>query len=141
MTHKRTWLSLALVATLAACHHQTIETGLSPGSTVIDMPWVATWVFGIVPAQEIDVRNQCPGGVAVVETERSFLNGLVGGITFGIFTPVHVRITCASGSASVPASMRQFVVPAGASAEQQAAVLTAAVQASMQRQQSVAVRF
>jgi hypothetical protein len=35
--------------------------------------------------------------VAKVETERSFLNGLVGAITWNIYTPMHVLVTCASG--------------------------------------------
>lgn len=126
---------------MTACHHQTVQTGLSPGSNVIDMPWVPTWIYGIVPAKEIDVRQQCPGGVAVVETERSFLNGLVGAVTIGIFTPVHVRITCASGSASLPSNSRQFVVPSGASALDAQAVFQSAVESSLSDGQSVIVRF
>jgi hypothetical protein len=134
-------MSLVLAGTLAACHHQTVQTGLSPGPTVIDMPWVATWIFGIIPAKEIDVRSQCPSNVATVETERSFLNGLVGSVTIGIYTPVHVRVTCAGGTASLPVNARQFVVPALATAEEQQAVLRAAVQASIEQQQAVVLRF
>lgn len=141
MRGKRLWLSLVLVGSLTACFHQTVQTGLSPGATVIDMPWVKTWVFGLIPPEEIDVRSQCPSGTATVETERSFLNGLVGAVTFGIFTPVHVRITCASGSASLPANPRQFVAPSHATAEQDAQMLHAAVQASLEQNQAVVIRF
>lgn len=141
MRGKRLWLSLVLVGSLTACFHQTVQTGLSPGATVIDMPWVKTWVFGLIPPEEIDVRSQCPSGTATVETERSFLNGLVGAVTFGIFTPVHVRITCASGSASLPGNARQFVAPSHATAEQHAQMLHAAVQASLEQNQAVVIRF
>jgi hypothetical protein len=141
MRASRLWLSLVLAGALTACYHQTVQTGLSPGSTVIDMPWVQTWIFGIIPAKEIDSRAQCPGNVAMVETERTFLNGLVGAVTIGIYTPVHVRITCAGGTASLPADARRFVVPAGASDEQRAEVLRAAVQASIEQQQAVVLRF
>jgi hypothetical protein len=38
-----------------------------------------------------------------VETEHSFLNGLVGALTLGIYTPMHLTVTCASGAtAEVP---------------------------------------
>lgn len=141
MRGKRLWLSLVLAGSLSACFHQTVQTGLSPGATVIDMPWVKTWIFGLIPPEEIDVRSQCPSGTATVETERSFMNGLVGAVTFGIFTPVHVRITCATGSASLPANARQFVMPANASAEQEAQMLRAAVHASLEQDQAVVVRF
>ena len=53
-----------------------------------------------MPATPIDVRTQCPNGVAFVDTQMTFLNGLVSGLTFGIFTPRAVSITCASRSAA-----------------------------------------
>jgi hypothetical protein len=44
------------------------------------------------------------GGVAKVETEHSFLNGLVAFFTIQIYTPMHITATCsASGSAPAPA--------------------------------------
>ncbi|HSA56671.1 MAG TPA: hypothetical protein VLE53_13260 [Gemmatimonadaceae bacterium] len=141
MRGKRLWLSLVLVGSLSACYHQTVQTGLSPGATVVDLPWVQTWIFGLVAPDDIDVRSQCPSGTAMVETERSFLNGLVGAVTIGIYTPVHVRITCASGSAALPVNGRTFVLPADASAEQETQLLRAAVQASLAQDQAIIVRF
>jgi len=141
MRRKRLWLSLVLAGSLSACYHQTVQTGLSPGATVVDMPWVQTWIFGLVAPDDIDVRSQCPSGTAMVETERSFLNGLVGAVTIGIYTPVHVRITCASGSASLPANTRTFVLPADATAAERVRLLQAAVHASLEQDQAVALRF
>jgi hypothetical protein len=54
-------------------------------------------VIGIVPPSELSTKDTCPQGVAKVETERSFLNGLVGAITYNIYTPMHVKVTCANG--------------------------------------------
>lgn len=34
----------------------------------------------------------------MVETELSFVNQLVSAITFGIFAPMHIKVTCATGS-------------------------------------------
>jgi hypothetical protein len=51
----------------------------------------------------------CPAGVARVETRQSFANGLVGMITFGIYTPMEIIVTCADGpGASLVTSKEDF---------------------------------
>ena len=98
------WACMAALV-LTACYHQVVDTGLPAGSTKIDKPWTATWIFGLVPATPIDFRTQCPNGVAMVDTQMTFLNGLVGVLTFGIFTPLSVSVTCSgSGSALGPSA-------------------------------------
>ena len=87
-------VALALSAT--ACFHQTVHSGLTPSTTIVERPFVATWFWGIVPADTIDVRQSCPSGVATVETQQSFMNGFVSLFTLGIYAPQRVRITCAS---------------------------------------------
>jgi hypothetical protein len=87
----------ALVVLCGGCYHVTVITGAPAGPTVIDKPWQNSFVIGLVPPPELDVKAQCPQGVAKVETERSFLNGLVGAITEIIYTPIHATVTCASG--------------------------------------------
>ena len=95
---RRIHLALAAAVTLtAACYHVTVLTGLPEGPTVIDKPWQNSFVIGLVPPDSIDAKPQCNGNVAKVETEQSFLNGLVAGLTWQIYTPIHVRVTCASG--------------------------------------------
>jgi Bor protein len=85
------------VGLLGACYHVTVTTGAPTASQVIDKPWQFSFVYGLVPPPELNSKDQCPQGVAKVETERSFLNALVGAVTWSIFTPMHARITCASG--------------------------------------------
>ena len=136
----RRWLPPALLLVSAACFHQVARTGLTPGNTVVDRPWVATWIFGLVPAKEIDVSQQCPRGVAVVETQQSFLNGLVGALTIGIYTPQTVRVTCASGSASLP-THSEITVAHAASAAARADALRRAIEQSIDRRETVIVRF
>lgn len=89
-------LALILLAG-TACFHQTVRSGLTPGTTVVEDEFVATWLWGIVPAEPIDVRQQCPSGVAIVETQQSFMNGLVSVFTLGIYSPQRLRVTCAVG--------------------------------------------
>jgi hypothetical protein len=89
-------LVAAVLLSTAACFHQTMHSGLAPSSTVVEREFVATWLWGIVPAEPIDVRQTCTSGVATVETEQSFLNGFVGVLTLGIYSPQRLRVTCAS---------------------------------------------
>ena len=50
----------------------------------------------------------CPSGNATIHDELSFLNGLVGVLTAGIFTPTTVKIRCDSGrSAEIDLSAEQ----------------------------------
>jgi hypothetical protein len=88
---------LTLVLLLPACYHATVNTGLRPGSVTIEQPWAQGWVYGLVPPPTVETMEQCPAGVAQVETQHSFLNMLVGGLTFGIFTPMEITVTCAAG--------------------------------------------
>ncbi|HKK45803.1 MAG TPA: hypothetical protein VJ964_09790 [Balneolaceae bacterium] len=89
---------LALVFILSSCYHTQIITDAKPSGQVIEEEWAASFVFGLVPPKEVRTASQCPNGVAKVETEISFLNGLVAAITFNIFTPMHIKVTCAAGS-------------------------------------------
>src|SRR5438105_394735 len=88
--------AVGLLFSTAACYHAIVDTGRPAGTTVVNKPWVATWVFGLVPAQELNVAAECPNGIARVETQQSFVNGLVGVITLGIYTPQTATITCAA---------------------------------------------
>jgi hypothetical protein len=88
-------LALAVASlSLTACWHVTVTSGATPTATVVDKPWQNSFIDGLVPPPEVNVREQCPNGVAKVETETSFVNGLVSAITWGIYTPIHLRVTC-----------------------------------------------
>lgn len=134
---------VAAVALLysTACYHAVVETGRAAGTTVVSKPWVATWVFGLVPAQEIDVAAQCPNGIARVETQQSFVNGLVAVITFGIFTPQTATITCAaSRTGMLPSGLPVVVARDSSSAARVDAAEAAATQAA-RTHGAVLVRF
>ncbi len=90
-------LILCFALPLVGCYHARIETGLTPSSQVIDIPFATSFIYGLVPPETVNASSQCSSGVAIVETEHSFVNQLVAAITFGIFTPMHIKVTCASG--------------------------------------------
>jgi hypothetical protein len=90
----------ALVAGLVSvsgCYHATIETGLAASQDTIDIPWAHSFIYGLVPPQVVSAASRCTNGVATVVTEHSFLNGLAAAVTFGIYTPMHITVTCSSG--------------------------------------------
>ena len=119
-----------------------MNTGRPPGTTVVDKPWVSSWLWGLVAAQPIDARHQCPSGVAVITTEQSYMNGLVGGLTLGIYTPQHVTITCASGGrASLPRGATEFQIPTDASAEQRTMIANQAVARAIETGAPSILRF
>lgn len=99
--------ALAGLLLLSGCYHTQITTGLTPSSQVIDIPFAHSFIYGLVPPSEVKAASECPNGVAKVETQISFVNGLVAAITFSLYTPMHITVTCA-------AAERADVVPSDA---------------------------
>jgi hypothetical protein len=86
---------------LTGCYHAVIQTGRPESSDVISIKWANSFIFGLVPPPVVETASRCPNGVAKVETQHSFLNALVGAITWSIYTPMQIDITCAArGTAS-----------------------------------------
>src|SRR5688572_21673408 len=81
---------------LTGCYHVTVISGTSPSPTVVDKPWRNSFVYGLVPPPERNVKHQCPHGVQQVETETRFVTGLVGALTCSLYPPIHVKVTCSA---------------------------------------------
>ena len=92
-----------------ACYHAIVDTGRAPGTTVVSKPWVNTFLWGLVPAKDISVAAECPNGIARVETQQTFVNGLVGAITLGIYTPQSATISDTWQAISAT----RFIMPSG----------------------------
>jgi hypothetical protein len=90
-------LIIATAAVLCAgCYHATVETGAAPATEVIHQSFASSWIYGLVPPKTVETESRCPKGVAKVETQHSFVNQLVGFLTLGIYTPMEIRVTCAT---------------------------------------------
>ena len=93
----------ALLLLSAGCYHASIESGMKPGNDKIEKEWASGFAWGLVGPDPIEAQSKCTSGLSKVETEHSFLNGLVGALTLGIYTPMHLTVTCAGGpTADVP---------------------------------------
>lgn len=138
---KTVMLGALLLTSTTACFRQVVQTGRAPSQTVVKQNWVSTWIFGIVPATPIDARAQCPTGIATVETQTSFANGLLGFLTIGIWTPQTAWITCAAGTAALPQGTEVLYVVSNADDSQLQATLHQAAARSAQLDRPVAVQF
>lgn len=134
-------LALGLGLSTGACYHAVIETGRPAGATTIQRPWTSTFLFGLVPAEEINTATQCPQGVARVETQMTFPNALVSYVTLGIYTPRAVTITCASGTGELLPTDRVNRVAAGATQAEREAAVAAAIEESKESGARVFVQF
>ena len=130
-----------MTVALSGCYHATITTGLTPSSQVIDIPWAMGWVYGLVPPATVEAGQDCPNGVAIVETQHSFLNQVVAGLTFGIFTPMHITVTCASDGSMTSVDGEELVVPAGSSTDEIRDVFESAAEEAAESENQIYVRF
>ena len=107
---------------LSACYHAVIDTGRAVTGAPIVTAWAHSFIYGLVPPKVTETAKLCPGGVAKVETQQSFLNGLVGAITGGIYTPMQITVSCAGGRASIDGTQKLEVGAGDANAAMQHAV-------------------
>lgn len=135
-------VALVGLALLIGCHHARIETGLAPSIQTFEQPWAASWLGGLVPPSVVETAARCPDGVAVVETQRSFVNMVAAFLTFGIYAPMAIKVTCAQSSelSLVPSTLRISIVE-DATAEMQRAYLTSAAKMSANLQEPVYIIF
>jgi len=121
---------------LTGCYHAVIQTGRPESTDVISIKWANGFIYGLVPPPMVETASRCTNGVAKVETQHSFLNGLAAVVTFGLYTPVQIDVTCAApGTASAEPVIK---VEQGRSAAQ---ALSEAVQLSTEKNAPVYVQF
>jgi hypothetical protein len=138
----RVRIALPLLALVVAsgCYHAVISTGLQASSDVIVKPWAHSFVYGLVPPAVTETAQRCPNGVARVETRHSFLNGLVGVLTWSLYTPIEITVTCAAGGRA-GAAARPDVTANSSSTDDAGIALGAAVDLAVSAGRPIYVRF
>jgi hypothetical protein len=131
----------ALLVTLPACYHATIETGLPASPQVIEKPFASGWIYGLVPPSPVKAMSQCPNGVSKVETQLSFVNQLVNFLTLGIYTPMSIKVTCASSGRSAAPGAPEIKVGDGATSDEIIDAFRRAADAAVETHGPVYVRF
>ncbi len=140
MSQFRGVLLAGVMLVSSGCYHATIETGATPSNQVVEQPWAASWIFGFIPPKTVETASQCPNGVARVETQLTFLNGLVSALTAGIFTPMTIKVTCAAGRSDGAADADVILTEDATAAQRQRALQQAAL-LSAEEGKPILVRF
>jgi uncharacterized lipoprotein YajG len=88
-------IAIAAVA-ISGCAVQTFHINFSSTVEPTKREMQTFFVGGIGQEQEINAAQICGGAdkVAKVDAHISFLDGLLGSLTFGIFTPLSARVYC-----------------------------------------------
>ncbi|MGU3487303.1 Bor family protein [Enterobacter bugandensis] len=92
---------LIMVALVAAAVSGCAQQSFSVNKAITATPQQVTthhfFVSGIGQSKQIDAAQVCGGADKVVRTEvqQTFVNGLLGFVTFGIYTPREARVYCA----------------------------------------------
>jgi len=92
---KKVFLAL-LITIVSGCSTQTFyinnERGVVPDKEVRQ----TFFISGIGQQQDMDPAKICGGvdKIAKVESELTFIDGLLSGLTFGIYTPRTARVYC-----------------------------------------------
>lgn len=80
---------------VTGCATQSFNMGSESGEMKEDQ-MQAFFVSGIGQKQEINAAEICNGAehVAKVESKQTFINGLLGSLSFGIYTPREAYVYC-----------------------------------------------
>jgi hypothetical protein len=133
---------LLVSMSLFGCYAARIDTGLPPSTKKISKPWASSWIYGLVPPAGIQTATDCPDGVAIVETQHSFLNYVAVFFTFGIYSPMQITVTCASGAKTSSVDPAQdLVLPHGATPDQVREVFSRAADRAVKSGEPVIVHL
>jgi hypothetical protein len=95
---QRILLTALAVALLGGCYNVSYSTSLA-GSGTYREDRGDFFLWGLVGEKTIDMKALCPQGVSRWKSEQTFVDGLLGVLTLGIYTPRHVTVECAGGKA------------------------------------------
>ncbi len=99
------WMLPLVLLALAGCFHFHYVTERQPAPAPTSETWHNGFVWGLVEPSPVDLTRACPSELARVDSTETFVNGLVHAITFSIYTPETVTVTCNEGeSGKIPQS-------------------------------------
>jgi hypothetical protein len=128
---------LLMMAAFTGCYHAIVETGRTPNGQVIENEWAHSFIGGLIPPSVVETASQCPNGVARVETQHSLLNMLAASLTWGLYSPMTITVSCA-GPTALDTSRATLQVADASTAERS---LARAVQLAKSSGEPVFVHF
>lgn len=93
-TMKMMAVLFAISMFLSSCYSYTSVVGQGAQGNSQTTKWNHYIIFGLAPVGVSDSKQMADGAENYsVHTRHSFVNGLVAGITFGIYTPTTTTVT------------------------------------------------
>jgi hypothetical protein len=95
----------ATVATLAAaflatgCYTVRFQSDLAPGGAKFEEKG-NFFLWGLVGEKEVDLKKLCPAGPSRWQNQQTFVDGLLGVITIGIYIPRTINVECTGAKAT-----------------------------------------
>lgn len=99
---------------VASCYRIKYTTNQTPAAAPNYDQWHHNMIFGLAEISDpVNVPQACPNGIAGVENQQTFVNGLVTWLTLGfIWEPTTVTVRCKAGAAGAPQSPSTIPVAA-----------------------------
>lgn len=94
----KTVSAFALVLLLSGCAQQTFKMNSEPVALPKKVITHHFFISGLGQKKTVDAATICGGADKVMrtETQQTFVNGLLGFVTLGIYTPLEARVYCAN---------------------------------------------
>jgi hypothetical protein len=86
---------------LMACHTMEFNVG-SAGISEVVHERKAFFLWGLAPTRHVDVGTHCEDGAVAIREETGFLDGFLGLITLGIYSPRSSWYQCAERDTGAP---------------------------------------
>ncbi|HAF5791584.1 TPA: lipoprotein bor [Salmonella enterica] len=95
---KKMLSTVALVMLITGCAQQTFTVEKKPTVSPKEVITHHFFISGLGQKKTVDAAAVCGGAENVVktETQQTFVNGLLGVVTLGIYTPLEARVYCAN---------------------------------------------
>ena len=92
---KKLIMLAVLSITVTGCAQQTFVMSPEESQPAVEESH-HFFIDGLAQEKEVDAASVCGGvdKVSKVEVQKTFVNGLLGAITFGIYTPRDARVYC-----------------------------------------------
>ena len=89
---------LAATFLVTGCYTTRFQSNLAPGGAKYEEKG-NFFLWGLVGEKEVDLKKLCPAGAARWQNQQTFVDGLLGFITIGIYIPRTINVECTAGKA------------------------------------------
>ena len=89
---------LAALVLATGCYTVRFQTNLPPGGAKYEEKG-NFFLWGLVGEKEVDLKKLCPAGPARWQNQQTFVDGLIGTVTLGIYIPRTINVECSGAKA------------------------------------------